>query len=253
LTRAAAVAILARVAELDLLRADEAPEAPAAPVPDPDPRAGGPAGPDGNADLDGREGPDGRGEVDPAAAAIPAGPGPGNDLDDEELLQRAAALLFASPDPLSTERLVHLLERPEKARVRSALADLGQRLSQARLPIALAEIAGGWRLLTRPELAEVIQRLAKVQRLEKVTPAALETLAIVAYRQPVTSAEVEAIRGVQSGPLLRALVDRGLVRVTGRADQPGAPLQYGTTREFLDRFGLASLKDLPRDGELARD
>ena len=247
MTRAAAVAILARVAELDLLRADEAPEAPAAPVPDPDPPAGGPAGPDGNADLDGREGPDGRGEVDPAAAAIAAGPGPGNDLDDEELLQRAAALLFASPDPLSTERLVHLLERPEKARVRSALADLGQRLSEARLPIALAEIAGGWRLLTRPELAEVIQRL------EKVTPAALETLAIVAYRQPVTSAEVEAIRGVQSGPLLRALVDRGLVRVTGRADQPGAPLQYGTTREFLDRFGLASLKDLPRDGELARD
>ena len=243
MTRAAAVAILARVAELDLLRADEATEAPSAPVPDPDPQAGGPAGPDGHDPA----------EPDPAAAAIPAGPGPGNDLDDEELLQRAAALLFASPDPLSTERLVHLLERPEKARVRSALEDLARRLSEARLPIALAEIAGGWRLLTRPELAEVIQRLAKVQRLEKVTPAALETLAIVAYRQPVTSAEVEAIRGVQSGPLLRALVDRGLVRVTGRADQPGAPLQYGTTREFLDRFGLASLKDLPRDGELARD
>ena len=89
--------------------------------------------------------------------------------------------------------------------------------------------------------------------MERVSPAGLETLAIVAYRQPVTKAEIEAIRGVQAGPVLRSLVDRGLVKVTGRADQPGAPLQYGTTREFLDRFGLASLKELPRDAELVRD
>ncbi len=239
MTRPAAGDILPRVAELDLLRAEEADAA--APL-------GQDATPPDNGDGAGRDA-----GADPAAGALPAGPGPGEALDDEELLQRTAALLFASPDPLTTERLVHLLERPEKARVRAALADLGRRLEEARLPIALTEIAGGWRLLSRPELADVVQRLAKVQRLEKVTPAALETLAIVAYRQPVTSAEVEAIRGVQSGAMLRTLVDRGLVRVTGRADQPGSPLQYGTTREFLDRFGLASLKDLPRDGELARD
>ena len=86
---------------------------------------------------------------------------------------------------------------------------------------------------------------------ERISPAALETLSIVAYRQPVTKAEIEAIRGVQAGPILRSLVDRGLVRVTGRADVPGHPLQYGTTKEFLDRFALAGLKELPRDGELA--
>jgi segregation and condensation protein B len=239
LTPGGAGAILARVTELDLLRTEEADAAP----------DGAPAGEPSGEHATGAPEPG----ADPEQGAAPAGPGPGNDLDDEELLQRTAALLFASPDPLSTERLVHLLERPEKPRVRAALVALGLRLDEARLPIALTEIAGGWRLFSRPEQADVIQRLARVQRQEKVTPAALETLAIVAYRQPVTSAEVEAIRGVQSGPMLRALVDRGLVRVTGRADQPGAPLQYGTTREFLDRFGLASLKDLPRDGELARD
>ena len=87
-------------------------------------------------------------------------------------------------------------------------------------------------------------------RARRISAAALETLAIVAYRQPVTKAEIEAIRGVQAGAILRTLVDRGLARVTGRANLPGSPLQYGTTKEFLDRFGLGSLKDLPRDGEL---
>jgi segregation and condensation protein B len=92
-----------------------------------------------------------------------------------------------------------------------------------------------------------------VRKSERISGAALETLAVVAYRQPVTKAEIEAIRGVQAGPILRTLIERGLVRVTGRADVPGHPLQYGTTREFLDRFGLSSLGDLPRDGELAKD
>ena len=179
------------------------------------------------------------------------GPGPGQELTDQELQRQLLALLFASPDPLSTDRLVTLLERPEKARVESAVRALGQRLEQGGLPLRLESIAGGWRLLTSPETAEVVQRLIRSRRNERITPAALETLAIVAYRQPVTNAEVEAIRGVQSGQMLRGLVDRGLVRVVGRAEQPGSPLQYGTTKEFLDRFGLASLGDLPRDGELA--
>ncbi len=240
MTRGPAGDILAHVAELDLLRAEET----------------GAEAPEGTPPGDGEGHDQGEAGGGPAASAgepsAAQGLGPGDALDDEELMQRAAALLFASPDPLSTERLTHLLERPAKARVRAVLASLAERLTAAGLPIALNEIAGGWRLFTRPDMADVVQRLAKVQRVEKVTPAALETLAIVAYRQPVTSAEVEAIRGVQSGAMLRALVDKGLVRVTGRADQPGAPLQYGTTREFLDRFGLPSLKDLPRDGELAR-
>lgn len=183
--------------------------------------------------------------------AEPKGPGPGDALDDEALCRAALALLFASPEPLSQARLTDLLERPRAERVRAALEAAGQALDASGLPVVLRQIAGGWRLLTDPAMGEVIGRLRKAPKAERISSAALETLAIVAYRQPVTKAEVEAIRGVQSGPLLRTLVDRGLVRVTGRADQPGSPLQYGTTRDFLDRFGLASLDDLPRDGELA--
>ena len=189
----------------------------------------------------------------PDGDAAPKRLGPGDKLSDDELVERIAALLFASPEPVSTARLVALLDRPALPRVREALEALGQRLESARLPFCLRPIAGGWRLLTAPEMGDVVARLSKARKLERISPAGLETLSIVAYRQPVTKAEIEAIRGVQAGALLRSLVERGLVRITGRADQPGAPLQYGTTREFLDRFGLESLSDLPRDGELMRD
>jgi segregation and condensation protein B len=178
--------------------------------------------------------------------------GPGEELEDEELLQRTAALLFASPEPLSEGRLCTLLEKPHPARVQLALESLAERLAGSGLPIVLRAIAGGWRMMTDASQAETIARLVKSRSVDKISPAALETLSIVAYRQPVTKAEIEAIRGVDSGAILRSLVDRGLARVAGRANQPGSPLQYGTTREFLDRFGLASLKDLPRDGELVR-
>ena len=178
--------------------------------------------------------------------------GPGAELDDEELLRRLAALLFASTEPLSLGRLVKLLERPERARVKVALETLGARLASAGLPIEVRGLRGGHTLLTSADVSAVVGRLAKGAPVERISAAALESLSIVAYRQPVTKAEVEAIRGVQAGPVLRALVDRGLVKVVGRADVPGSPLQYGTTPEFLDRFGLLDLDELPRDAELAR-
>ena len=114
-------------------------------------------------------------------------------------------------------------------------------------------LAGGFQILSTPEMGATIQRLFQSRRTERISAAALETMAVVAYRQPVTKAEIEAIRGVQAGPILRTLVERGLVRVLGRADVPGHPLQYGTTRDFLDRFGLGSLEELPRDAELTKD
>ncbi len=175
------------------------------------------------------------------------------EVDDEELLRRLSALVFASPEPLSMGRLGELLDRPGEPRLRAAIEELGRRLAASGLPIEVQEIAGGFLFLTAPAMGPTIARLAERRRSERLSGAALETLAIVAYRQPVTKSEIEAIRGVQAGPILRTLVDRGLVKVTGRADQPGHALQYGTTRDFLDRFGLASLADLPRDGELARD
>ena len=185
--------------------------------------------------------------------SVDGGPGPGADLSDEQLEERALALLFASPDPLSVGRLVSLLERPPAARVRAAIESIGHRLQSAGLPLQLRGLRGGYMVMTIPEMGEVVGRLARGPAIERISPAALETLSIVAYRQPVTKAEIEAIRGVQAGPILRSLVDRGLARVTGRADVPGHPLQYGTTKDFLDRFGLMGLDNLPRDAELARD
>lgn len=179
--------------------------------------------------------------------------GPGNTLSDGEIESAVAALVYASPDPISERRLQNLLEGPEIERVRSALAKLRERLAASGLPYELRTLAGGVQILTTPDVGEIVQRLAKVRKSERISGAALETLAVVAYRQPVSKAEIEAIRGVQAGPILRTLIERGLVRVTGRADLPGHPLQYGTTRDFLDRFGLGSLDDLPRDGELAKD
>lgn len=179
--------------------------------------------------------------------------GPGEQLDDESLLRALTALVYASPEPLSERRLQQLLERPAMPRVRAALLALSERLAETSLPLELRQIAGGWQILTVADLGPVVQRLEKVRKAEKLSGAALETLAVVAYRQPVTKAEIEAIRGVQAGPMLRMLVDRGMVRVAGRADVPGHPLQYGTTRGFLERFGLASLEELPRDAELSKD
>lgn len=128
------------------------------------------------------------------------GPGPGADLTDEQLEERALALLFASPDPLSVGRLVSLLERPPAARVRTAIESIGHRLQSAGLPLQLRGIRGGYMVMTIPEMGEVVGRLARGPAIERISPAALETLSIVAYRQPVTKAEIEAIRGVQVAP-----------------------------------------------------
>ena len=190
--------------------------------------------------------------AEPEPAAEPE-PGSGDALSDEELERAVFALVFASPEPLSASRLARLLDGARLARVNAALAAISERLSGAGLPLELREIAGSWRFLTVSEMDAVVAQLVKARKAERLSPAGLETLSVVAYRQPVTKAEIESIRGVQCGAMLRNLVDRGLARVTGRADVPGHPLQYGTTKEFLDRFGLGGLGDLPRDGELLKE
>jgi segregation and condensation protein B len=190
--------------------------------------------------------------VDPEFASAPEH-GPGDQLSDEELFCALTALVYASPEPITMRRLLDILEQPSRPRLAVALDRLRESLAASGLPLELREIAGGFQILTKPEMGEVVQRLFKARRAERISSAALETLAVIAYRQPVSKAEIEAIRGVQAGPILRTLIERGLARVTGRADVPGHPLQYGTTREFLDRFGLGTLEDLPRDAELAKD
>ena len=212
---------------------------------------------DGPAESEGADSPDGE---DPALDDEPEAELPEGEAL-EAYVQSAFALLFASPEPLSEKRLRTLLVSDSgrrsaklgKAGLELVVEALSERIGAAGLPVELRRIAGGLRLFTDPRLSEVGQRLDKTRRNEKISHAGLETLAIVAYRQPVTKAEIEAIRGVQAGPMLRQLSDRRLITVSGRADQPGAPLLYATTSEFLDRFGLADLDELPRDGELARD
>ncbi len=207
--------------------------------------------------------PSGEATLAPAAASEPVAEGTAvpsgaeaplpSELSEAELERDLAALLFVASEPLSKGRLSQLVGGLPEKRVLEALASLNQRVAAAGLPWELREIAGGWQIFTTTDVAETVALLGKSRKDEKLSGAGLETLAIVAYRQPVTKAEIEAIRGVQVGPILRTLVDRGMVKVGGRSDDPGHPLLYVTTRKFLDTFALASLDDLPRDGELLRD
>jgi segregation and condensation protein B len=165
-------------------------------------------------------------------------PAPGPRLRDLE------AVLFVADEPLSAATLAQLLDigRPEAEGLLGQLAaEYEQRLSG----IALRRVAGGWRLSTDPRSAPVVERFVLSSRHTRMTKAALETMAIVAYKQPVTRHQVSSIRGVDSDGVLRALVDRGLLAEVGRDDGPGRPVLYGTTGEFLERLGLDSVGDLP--------
>lgn len=179
-------------------------------------------------------------EPEPAAAAPPP-PVPA------ELLQSAVeSLLFVSGQPISLRKLSELLGGAETAALRAALAAIGQRHEAPGSGIVLEELAGGFLMRTRAELAPWVEPLITTVRRRNLTPAMLETLAIVAYKQPVTRADVDTVRGVNSGAHLRVLIEQELIQVVGKADLPGQPVLYGTTKDFLEHFGLKSLKDLPR-------
>jgi segregation and condensation protein B len=165
-------------------------------------------------------------------------------VDFDSLALRLEALLFASGQALGTRRLSKALGVPAED-VHKGLEVLQKNWSERSSALELVEASGGWRLMTRVAYHEDVAQLAAKTKLEKLSPAALETLAVVAYRQPIGRADIEAVRGVQCGPLLRVLLDRDLIRITGRSSEPGHPLLYGTSKRFLDHFGLASLKNLP--------
>jgi len=168
------------------------------------------------------------------------------------LTTRVEALLFAATSPLSLRRLQTLAGDVDTADVRDALASLQAHYEATARAFGIQEIGGGYQLRTNAELSELLARLGRKTSTEKLSPASIETLAIVAYRQPVMRVDVEKIRGVASGDVLRSLIEKGLVRVAGRADLPGSPLLYGTTPAFLEGFGLRDLRDLPSDRELLR-
>jgi len=152
------------------------------------------------------------------------------------------ALLFVAEEPISLDKLKEILEAYSRKEVATFLEEL--RVSYAGRGLQLVEVAGGYRLATRPELAPWIQKL-QTAKPAKLSRAALETLAIIAYRQPITRPEIEAIRGVTVDGVLKTLTERDLIRILGRKPEPGRPILYGTSRAFLENFGFKDLSELP--------
>jgi segregation and condensation protein B len=164
--------------------------------------------------------------------------------DPQKLVRVVFGLLLTNREGLSTLRLAQVCETTQDA-VRASLDALRSDLVATKAPLELTQSGETWKLWTTPEVFPYLETLRGIKKNERLSPAALETLAVIAYRQPVFRAEIEAIRGVKVGPMLRTLLDCKLVKIVGRADVPGRPLQYGTTQYFLERFGLSALSDLP--------
>jgi len=167
------------------------------------------------------------------------------------LAKLVEAALFASARPLTVEELVTLEPQAGAAAVRAALVELRNAFATGDHGVELIEIAQGWQFLTQREYAEAIDRAQFALRPRRLSPAALETLAIIAYRQPVGRSEVDEIRGVDSGAVIDKLAERGLVEVVTRGEGLGRPLLYGTTPQFLEILGLKDLDELPRLEELS--
>jgi segregation and condensation protein B len=170
-------------------------------------------------------------------------------MPPSNLRSAVEALLFASDQPLTLLLLAEALEA-EPAEVSEALKSLGETYADREAGVELREMAGGWLFTTAPGQAEWVTRMLRGKRRMRLSRAALETMAIIAYKQPVTKSEVEAIRGVDASGVLATLLERNLVTIKGRSTVVGRPLLYGTTHEFLNYFGLRDLSELPRPEEL---
>ena len=164
--------------------------------------------------------------------------------------QIVEAVLFASDAPLTPGEIARADERLDEDQVEEALQMLKAEYEDAQRAFHLTEIAEGYQILTRPEFAPYLERFDNVPRANRLSGPSLETLAIIAYRQPIGRIEIEYIRGVNSSGVIRTLQDRSLIDIVGRGDGLGRPLLYGTTQHFQEHFGFASLNDLPRPDEL---
>src|ERR1041385_4664283 len=162
-----------------------------------------------------------------------------------ELKAIIEALIFASPEPVTLKALVKLLDTEPKEDIVAAIEELRKDYDRPG-GLQMVEVAGGYQIVTRPELHEWVRRLFHERTTQKLSVASLETLAVIAYKQPVTSPEISEIRGVNTVGVLGTLVERHLVKVVGRKQVVGRPFLYATTREFLERFGLNDLSDLPK-------
>ena len=161
------------------------------------------------------------------------------------------AVLFASDEPLSAERLANIVGTTAR-QIRRHIETLNEKYKTSNNAFAIEQIAGGYQMLTLSQYNNWLRKLLRARDDSKLSPAALETLAIIAYKQPVIRADIESIRGVAAGEMIRSLMYKGLVKIVGRAEVLGHPMLYGTTKKFLEVFGLNSLKDLPKAEELKK-
>ena len=185
---------------------------------------------------EGQEEPDGRDEMPRRASA--------------ELKAILEALIFASPEPLTPKAIFKLLATEPKDDIQAALALLKQEYERPG-GLQLVEVAGGYQIVTRPDLHDWVRRLFNERTTQKLTVQALETLAVIAYRQPITAAEITEVRGVNTSGVLNTLLERHLIKIVGRKQVVGRPFLYATTKEFLIRFGLNDLTDLPKVEDMA--
>jgi segregation and condensation protein B len=200
-------------------------------------------GREGQDGQEGRGGQDGQGGNEAAEGLLPRRPA-------AELKAILEALIFASPDPLTPKAIYKLLDAEPKEDVQAALDQLKQDYERPG-GLQLVEVAGGFQIVTRPDLHEWVRRLFHERTSQKLSVQALETLAVIAYRQPVTALEITEIRGVNTSGVINTLLERHLVKIVGRKQVVGRPFMYATTKEFLIRFGLNDLSDLPKVEDMA--
>lgn len=158
--------------------------------------------------------------------------------------QIVEALIIAAGEPITAAKIAEIVPRLKPAQARALLAEIANDYTEQERGIEIWEVAGGFQVRTRQDLSNYVRQLQK-ERPARLSRAALETLSVVAYKQPVTRAEIEHIRGVEVGPVMRSLVERDLVRIAGHREVPGRPMIYATTKRFLEVFGMKNLDDLP--------
>lgn len=163
-----------------------------------------------------------------------------------DLPQRVEAALLTTDRPMTSAKLAEALGDIGVKAINSAIAALNKVYEKTERSFRIEQVAAGWQIMTLPQYADVLSTMHKARAAAKLSPAAMETLAIIAYRQPILRAEVESVRGVACGEVIRSLMERRLVKIVGRADEIGRPMLYGTSTAFLELFGLSSLKDLPK-------
>jgi segregation and condensation protein B len=161
-------------------------------------------------------------------------------------LSALEALLLSTHHPLTAGRLAELLDLETTKPLRKAIKALNEQYASSDRSFRIEQVAGGFQILTLPEHGDLLKKFHQKEVDAKLTKAAIETLAIIAYKQPILRADVEAIRGVACGETIRSLMEKRLVKIAGRAEEPGRPILYGTTKRFLELFGLNSIKDLPQ-------